>query len=92
MELIHTPEIVPERLTDAMQRSLGLSDQQADAVLAIYSKYLERFLERRRQMRPQVEADIEALQSEINAVLSPEQTEKWNKRFGKIKYIMFPDK
>jgi hypothetical protein len=91
MELIHTPEIVPEHITEAMERRLGLTEQQADEVLAIYNKYLERFLERRRQLRPQVEADIEALHSEITAVLSPEQNKKWSKRFEKIKSIILPD-
>ena len=92
MELIHTPEILPEHLTGAMERNLGLTEEQAAEVLVIYNKYLERFLERRKQMRPQIEADIEALQSEINVVLTPEQTDKWNRRFDKIKSILLPDK
>ena len=90
MELIHTPEILPEHLTGAMQRHLGLTDEQADEVLVIYNKYLERFLERRQQMRPLVEQDLASLHEEITQVLTPSQAEKWSKRFKKIKELILP--
>ncbi|HDP35861.1 MAG TPA: hypothetical protein ENN29_12225 [Candidatus Hydrogenedentes bacterium] len=90
LEGLRTPEIVPQRLTNVMQHRLNLTPEQADRVLEIHNKYLERFLERRRQARPNIEKELDALQAEINAVLTPEQAEKWDKRFSRFRSLVLP--
>ena len=84
------PEMLPERITQRMHRRLQLSDEQAEAVLAIHIEHMERIQDLRREMRPQIEDIFSSLNEEITAVLTPEQATLWNKRFERAKELFLP--
>ncbi len=75
---MHHPEDFPTRAAERLRRSLALSPPQTRAVEAILRRRQAALQEIRRETRPRVEAEIDAIQKEVSAVLTESQVRKWN--------------
>ena len=85
-----SPETVAERITRRMDKTLDLTDDQ---VLRVRQIILERqmvFYSLRKEVQPRLEAEIENTRRELNAVLTPEQARKWEKRYGRLLRFWLP--
>ncbi len=74
------PERTPIRIVERIRHDLRLTDDQAKAVLDIFTNHHERMETVRMKVQPEVEAEMEAARKEVDAVLTPEQRPAWNKR------------
>ena len=66
-----------EVLVNRLERKLKLDERQKEQVRSIVHETHEGIMALRRQLRPQTEAVIEKSQAKINAILTPEQREKF---------------
>jgi len=73
-------EHTPIRIVERIRHDLDLRDDQAKAVIDIFTRHHERMETVRMKVQPEVEAEMEAARKEVEAVLTPEQRPKWNKR------------
>lgn len=70
----------PARLVERIRGDLHLTDDQAKAVLDIFTLHHARMETIRMKVQPEVEAEMDAARKEVDAVLTPEQRPAWNKR------------
>jgi hypothetical protein len=77
-----------ELLVNRLERKLKLDDRQVVQVRSIVHETHEGIMALRRQLRPQTEAVIEKSQARINAILTPEQREKFAQMIAKHKEKM----
>lgn len=66
-----------ELLVSRLERKLKLDDRQVVQVRSIVHETHDGIMALRHQLRPQTEAVIEKSQARINAILTPEQREKF---------------
>jgi hypothetical protein len=66
-----------EVLVNRLERRLKLDDRQVVQVRSIVHETHDGITALRRQLRPQIEAVIEKSQARINAILTPEQRERF---------------
>ena len=84
------PEVSAERITNRMKKRLDLTDEQVVQVRRIILEQQKAFQSMRKQVRPQIEAQIEKTRRELAAVLTPDQTRKWEKRFRRFLDFWLP--
>jgi len=84
------PEEFPERMTEHMQEKLGLSDLQSSRILLILTERQGRLQDLQREVQPRFEAEFEAVQKEISAVLDPEQARRYNTWFDQVRKTWTP--
>jgi len=77
-----------EVLVERLERKLKLDDRQVALVRPIVHETHEGIMALRRQLRPQIEAAIEKSQARINAILTPEQREKFAQMIARHKEKM----
>ena len=77
-----------EVLVERLERKLKLDGRQVALVRPIVHETHEGIMALRRQLRPQIEAAIEKSQTRINAILTPEQREKFAQMIAKHKEKM----
>jgi hypothetical protein len=87
---IHSPEVMPERLTQRLRRRLSLSDEQTAKVLAILQSRQRELQKIRARAQPEVEAQLNQVAEEIAAVLNPQQREKWLTGFRQMRELWMP--
>jgi len=75
-------------LVHRLERKLKLDDRQKEQVRSIVHETHEGIMALRRQLRPQTEAVIEKSQARINAILTPEQREKFARMIAEHKEKM----
>lgn len=75
-----SPEKVAERITEQMSKELTLSEEQKKEVYALHLENTQKRREERRLMRERLKAQEEASQEKLDAILTPEQKEKWEAR------------
>ena len=85
-----SPETVAERITHRMDKTLDLTDDQVVRVRQIILERQKAFHTLRKEVQPKVEAEIENTRRELNAVLTPEQARKWEKRYGRLLRFWLP--
>jgi hypothetical protein len=86
------PEVSAERITNRMKKRLDLTDEQVVRVRRIILEQQKAFQSMRKQVRPQLEEQFEKTRRELAAVLTPDQAQKWEKRFGHfLKFWLPPD-
>ena len=76
---MHSPRMVPKMMVHRLSRSLDLTPEQRTKVEAIVKRYHARIFRVTESVHPQVRAEIEAANREIEALLTPEQREKFQK-------------
>jgi hypothetical protein len=77
-----------ETLVNRLERKLKLDERQLVQVRSIVHETHEGVMALRRQLRPQTEAVIEKSQAKINAILTPEQREKFAQMIARHKEKM----
>jgi len=75
-------------LVHRLERKLNLDERQKAQVRSIVHETHEGIMALRRQLRPQTEAVIEKSQARINAILTPEQREKFARMIAEHKEKM----
>jgi len=75
------PGAFVDHVLQRLRDELALTGAQADQIRAIMEAHQERIHKLHAEFRPKMEEAFEALRGEVSAVLSPEQAEKWSKRF-----------
>ncbi len=71
------PEFVRGRIISHLDRELDLTPQQKDQLAQIMDRHHKRMQDLSAAVRPQMRQEIEAANREIEAVLTPEQREKF---------------
>lgn len=70
----------PARIVEHLQHDLNLTNDQATAVLEIFTRHHERMEMVRMKVRPDIEAEMEAARKEVDAILTEQQRPAWSKR------------
>jgi len=76
---IRNPEKVPAQLAAKISERLRLDPAQEAAVRKILAGHQAALSGIRRGASPQVQAEIDELQREVAAVLTPQQAARWNR-------------
>ncbi|MFZ5830171.1 MAG: hypothetical protein ACOY3P_08785 [Planctomycetota bacterium] len=87
---VQNPEFGPIRITNMLKRSLRLTPEQAEEILAIMHKRQGNLQAIRIRVQPEVEAELEAVESEVAAVLDSQQRERWAAMVTKLKATWLP--
>ena len=81
--LFHGPrpraELMSRRILDHLDHELTLTAQQYDRIKEIMDRHHRRMMEISEGLRPQMHQEVEAANREVDAVLTPEQREKFQK-------------
>ena len=89
-ESFHHPAIFAERINHRLDRYLDLSPDQRRQVAQIIKRDLDQLHALRTKMRQQLLAQLEKTRQDLNAVLTPEQTQRLNRRFDRLQRIWLP--
>ena len=81
------PDRFGERILKSMTHDLDLTEEQSVQIRAIFKSHQEEMHTIRLQIKDEVSASFEELKGEVEAVLSPEQIEKWEHRIQKISVV-----
>lgn len=84
------PEEMPERITSDLRKELGLTDEQADAIRAIFTQGMAEVDKIRAEFEPKMDAHMDAVRKRVEAVLSPEQAKRWNARCEEMRQRVRP--
>jgi len=87
---IHNPDEVTQRIAARIRSKLNLNEDQAARVSAILAERRKAILSIRREAQPKVEKELDRLQEEVAAVLTPDQTASWNKRLDELRRTWLP--
>jgi Spy/CpxP family protein refolding chaperone len=69
---------------------LELTAEQEKAIGAIFETNQEHFRAIRKDLRGKVESELLGVREQVEAVLTPEQAKKWNRRFKDMRNRSFP--
>lgn len=83
-QLTQTPEQTVTRLAQRTQADLGLSESQRATGDDIIARHFATLFDIKRQMYPRLKTELDSLQTEMNAVLTPEQQTLWTPRFNRF--------
>jgi hypothetical protein len=83
VHIMRNPRQLHENLADHMSHDLALSPEQRDQIRQIVQTRMENMQRLRSQTRPLMDEQYQKMQSEIKALLSPEQATKWERQFGR---------
>jgi hypothetical protein len=87
---IHNPEVAATQIASAIDRRLGLNDEQRQKVEAIVARRQQNLAAIRREVQPQVEAELNELRQEVAAVLDDSQREAWSQLFDRFRARWLP--
>ena len=82
------PENMPQRMTEHMDRVVGLSDEQEAAILKVFTTHNENMMAIRRESGTKFRAEFEAINLEIQGILTPEQQAAWKTEQERIQKWM----
>ena len=77
------PRVVAETV-ESIRKELGLSAEQARAVEQVVQKRYDQLNKLRDEFLPRFKGEFEGIRDEVNPVLTPEQSRKWNEQFPAI--------
>jgi hypothetical protein len=89
-QAIQNPERATEQMASQLGRRLNLSPAQQERVDAVIDRHRQRLLAIRRDVQPQVGRELEAIRREIDAELTPQQSDQWNARFTRLRQEWWP--
>jgi hypothetical protein len=84
------PETLAQHITRRMEKTLDLTDDQVVRVRQIILERQKAFHTLRKEVQPRLEAEMENTRRELNAVLTPEQARKWERRYGRLLRFWLP--
>lgn len=79
---VETPEEARTRLLDDLQTTVGLNNEQLRSVRIILSQNQEVISSAWETVQPQLRAAVDSVWTQINAVLDPEQAEKFHRWYA----------
>ena len=79
------PSEMPRRLTEEMRRDLDLTDEQTQEIRAVLDREHEKIEALRADVDSRVEQMMDAFRADIIALLTPEQAERWTRRFDEMR-------
>ncbi len=80
-----TPERLSRRITERLTDRLDLSEEQEAQVRRILAGHRRRLSEIIEDTHPRMDQEIERLQAEVAAVLTPEQAERWREQIRRMR-------
>ena len=84
MEAVRHPELVPERIVSRLRRPLELDAQQELQIRAILARRQAALLEARAEAMAKAAPEFEGIETDIAAVLRPDQMDMWRKLYKKF--------
>ena len=75
---------ITERIAGRMHRDLGLSDEQSHRIQDIIHQHQENLRNIHLEVRPRVEDELDQLKRGVDSVLTPEQAQRWNRRYQRM--------
>lgn len=87
---LHHPEKVPGRLTEQMQDKLKLTDAQAAQILEILTRRQQSIQTLQKEVQPRFEAEFDAVRLEILDVLNPDQAQKYDDWYTRVRKTWTP--
>lgn len=91
-EILAHPEKLPDRLMTTIRHDAGstLTESQDRAIREIIDRHHARFMKLHNEFHPQVKSELDALETDIGAVLTEEQRNLWLPRFRFVRQRMMP--
>lgn len=89
-KLLNEPEQMADRFTELVRCDAGLNDQETEVIRVIVDRHHAKMLAMHREFYPQVQAELNSLESDICAVLTPQQHERWLPRFRMFRKFVAP--
>lgn len=89
-EFVTHPERIAERLTLMIKHDAGLTDAETQAVRQIVEQHHLRFMKLHHEFHPKIRAEFEALETEVGAVMTEAQRQRWQTRFRMFRERMIP--
>lgn len=83
------PEWLSRRMVDHFREKLDLTDQQTKQIREIFSDTRQRTQALRREQRTEAQAIMQQMHDDVAAVLTPEQREKWDEWFKRVRERAF---
>ncbi len=77
LAVIRQPEQIPDRVIPILCHRLSLNDEQSVQVAAIMRRRYAAVEELRSEFTPRITTELHLLQTEVDAVLSADQKERW---------------
>ena len=78
------PEIFAEQMLGQLGRELNLTPQQRRQLEPILRQHHETLTDIRASVRPQIVSQLEQLNDDITAILTPEQADLWQRKVRRI--------
>jgi hypothetical protein len=78
------PEIAVRVLLGRFRDQLNITDDQADQIRTILRTRMQNLQKLREEARPKIEEQLEGLKEEISAVLTAEQSSKWQEIINRL--------
>lgn len=75
--VLSQPEQIPDRVVPILRHRLSLTDEQTEQVAAIVRRRYTALEEVRSEFTPRVVTELRLLRREVDAVLSPDQKQRW---------------
>ena len=75
--VLSQPEQIPDRVVPILRHRLSLTDEQTEQVAAIVRRRYTALEEVRSEFTPRVVTELRLLSREVDAVLSPDQKQRW---------------
>ena len=83
-EAVRHPEVIPERIVSRLRRPLGLDAQQELQIRAVLARRQAALLDARAQALERAQPEFEGIESDIAALLRPEQKDMWSKLYRRF--------
>ncbi len=83
--VLKNPNIAAERIAQRMTRRLDLTVEQSQKVQDILESGMDHFQDIRKRVIPEIDEELNRIDREVTAVLTPEQTQHWNKQFNRLR-------
>lgn len=90
-EAVRHPEVIPERIVARLRRPLDLDRQQELQIKAILARRQANLLEARAEAMQRARPDFDGIESDIAAILRPEQVDAWHKLYKKFRDDWVPE-
>ncbi|MBI4961670.1 MAG: hypothetical protein HY913_00180 [Desulfomonile tiedjei] len=87
---ISHPEEAPMRITNRIQRKLGLSEEQTAKVREIVTTRQKAITAIRKEVQPRVESELAGAKEDVAALLDPEKARRWREWFDYMRKTWIP--
>jgi hypothetical protein len=79
-----------ERIIGELRPELDLSEEQSKRLTEVLTDHRQKMKALHDDLKPKVEERLESLRSDVEAILTPEQAERWNARYIELKDRWLP--